>query len=125
MVRSERDSGVYKTFDVAALCFGLPIASWGRQSSEHQGHLNHFSTFRPPGKWQLVYSSCEAFRSSPFFWAFSQGLVQNNDLSNAIFKFTDSLPIAEVKSVTQVVSLREESIVSRVVLEVWPGISGE
>ncbi len=28
------------------------------------------------GKWELLYSSVEQFRSSPFFWAFQEGLVQ-------------------------------------------------
>lgn len=38
------------------------------------------------GVWELVYSDAEQFRSSPFFWAFQNGLVQDKAISEAIFK---------------------------------------
>ena len=43
------------------------------------------------GTWRLVWSSVEPFRSSPFFWAFIEGLVQNRAIAARIFKFTDRL----------------------------------
>lgn len=50
--------------------------------------------------------------------------MQNDALANAIFKFTDTLPIAEIKDVTQMINMGANEIVSRVVLEAWPGITG-
>ncbi len=44
------------------------------------------------GEWELIYSDVEPFRSSPFFWAFQNGLVQNQALAETIFRcrFQDS-----------------------------------
>eukprot|EP00884_Botryococcus_braunii_P000823 jgi/Botrbrau1/10741/Bobra.180_2s0009.1 len=44
------------------------------------------------GEWELIYSDVEQFRSSPFFWAFQNGLIQSQPLAEAIFRFTDSIP---------------------------------
>ena len=41
------------------------------------------------GTWRLLWSSVEPFRSSPFFWAFQDGLVQNRAIAARIFQFTD------------------------------------
>lgn len=81
------------------------------------------------GKWLLVYTSVEAFRSSPFFWAFQEGLVQNRSLASEIFKFTDGVPGAEVGLAYQTISMDYSSLVSEVELEVFyspfgPGLKG-
>lgn len=46
---------------------GLWICSEQRQEIVHDLHM-YFE--RSPGKWLLIYSTVEPFRSSPFFWAF-------------------------------------------------------
>lgn len=38
------------------------------------------------GEWELIYSDVEQFRSSPFFWAFQNGLIQNQGIAEAIFR---------------------------------------
>lgn len=76
------------------------------------------------GKWELLYSSVERFRSSPFFWAFQEGLVQNRDVAAEIFKFTDMLPGACVGSAFQTISFDTGKLISEVNLEVFPGLKG-
>ena len=81
------------------------------------------------GRWQLVYSSVEQFRSSPFFWAFQEGLVGNRSIAGAIFAFTDSIPGARVGEAYQTLSFSSSSasagrLLSEVKLEVFPGLSG-
>jgi len=49
------------------------------------------------GTWRLVWSSVEPFRSSPFFWAFMEGLVQNRMIAAKIFQFTDRCAFAKSK----------------------------
>ena len=46
------------------------------------------------GEWTLVYANVEAFRSSPFFWAFQDAIPGGEDLANGVFKFTAGLPVA-------------------------------
>ena len=73
----------------------------------------------------LVFSSCEhTRRSSPFFWAFQKGLVQDIDLAGAIFAFTDSIPGATVGRAVQHVDLAAGQLVSSVRLTVFPGLTG-
>jgi hypothetical protein len=76
------------------------------------------------GKWQLVYSSVEAFRSSPFFWAFPSLVGGDRQLAAQIFAFTDSIPGAEIGPAYQTISLASGQLVSEVELRVWPGVSG-
>uniref|UniRef100_A0A7S0WSZ6 Plastid lipid-associated protein/fibrillin conserved domain-containing protein n=1 Tax=Chlamydomonas leiostraca TaxID=1034604 RepID=A0A7S0WSZ6_9CHLO len=76
------------------------------------------------GKWQLVYTSVEAFRSSPFFWAFQEGLVGSEELASAIFKFTDAIPGATVGQAFQTFDFNTGECVSEVDLEVFPGAKG-
>ncbi len=76
------------------------------------------------GKWQLVYSSVEAFRSSPFFWAFPSLVGGDRQLAAQIFAFTDSIPGADVGPAYQTISVASGQLVSEVELRVWPGVSG-
>lgn len=79
------------------------------------------------GRWQLVYSSVEQFRSSPFFWAFAEGLVGNRTVAGAIFAFTDSIPGARVGEAYQTITFTpagDGRLLSEVKLEVFPGLSG-
>ena len=46
------------------------------------------------GEWTLVYANVEAFRSSPFLWAFQDAIPGGEDLANGVFKFTAGLPVA-------------------------------
>lgn len=80
--------------------------------------------FDVQGKWELLYSSVEQFRSSPFFWAFQEGLVQNRDIASEIFKFTDSIPGAHVGTAYQTISFDTGSLISEVDLYVFPGLRG-
>ena len=81
-------------------------------------HMRHscFASFRSQ---HTVLS-----RSSPFFWAFQQGLVGDIDIAGAIFAFTDSIPGAKVGQAVQTVNLAAGSLVSEVKLSVFPGLSG-
>jgi hypothetical protein len=63
-------------------------------------------------------------RSSPFFWAFQEGLVQDRDMAGAIFKFTDAIPGADIGKCMQRVDCRTGALISEVDMTVFPGISG-
>lgn len=86
------------------------------------------------GTWRLVYiSSPEVFRQSPFFDSFSAA-VGDRGVAEAIFTFTDALPMARVGAATQTIDLEGESggagrLVSEVELAVgelpfFPGLRG-
>ena len=79
---------------------------------------------RMQGKWELLYSSVEQFRSSPFFWAFQEGLVQSRDIASQVFQFTDSIPGAQVGAAYQTISFDTGKLISEVDLEVFPGLKG-
>lgn len=81
-------------------------------------------TGRVQGKWELLYSSVEQFRSSPFFWAFQEGLVQSRDLSAEVFKFTDSIPGAHIGTAYQTISFDTGKLISEVDMVVFPGLRG-
>ncbi|MEW5301866.1 MAG: hypothetical protein WDW36_004695 [Sanguina aurantia] len=79
------------------------------------------------GKWELLYSSVEVFRSSPFFSMFSEGLVQNRDIASSIFAFTDAIPGATIGSAFQTFNFDGAytgTLASEVTLTVWPGLTG-
>lgn len=71
------------------------------------------------GKWTLVYTSSQAFRSSPFFATF-QSLVGQEAIAERIFAFTDSLPNAKIGQARQIVSDDCKELVSRVDMSLWP-----
>jgi hypothetical protein len=75
------------------------------------------------GRWELLYTNTEAFRSSPFFLAF-EGLVQNKQIAEAIFAFTDAIPGAEIRSAYQTISLLSGKLISEVDMYVFPGFRG-
>ncbi|KAL1511178.1 hypothetical protein AB1Y20_005994 [Prymnesium parvum] len=71
------------------------------------------------GRWKLLYSSEPGiYRSSPFFWAFSQctrgvstpipipgsGVQQGDAWSAAVYAITDAIPFYDVGAVTQTIS---------------------
>ncbi|KXZ57022.1 hypothetical protein GPECTOR_1g923 [Gonium pectorale] len=76
------------------------------------------------GKWELLYSSVEQFRSSPFFWAFQEGLVQSREVAAQIFAFTDAIPGARIGAAYQTISFDTGKLISEVDLEVFPAIRG-
>lgn len=78
------------------------VSSFVEVLEEASSSGNGVNVFNVQGKWELLYSSVEQFRSSPFFWAFQEGLVQNRDIAGAIFNFTDSIPGAHVGAAFQV-----------------------
>lgn len=76
-----------------------------------------------------VYSYCNwsyiaPRRSSPFFWAFQEGLVQSRPLANGIFKFTDMIPGATIGPAVQDINLSTRQLVSDVEMIVFPYIKG-
>ena len=90
------------------------------------------------GAWRLAYASVEAFRSSPFFWAF-QAATGSEDTAASIFAFTAGLPVAGTKgpfgAITQRFDLPPGAEGGRLVSEVamtlfdpffavLPGVSG-
>ena len=75
------------------------------------------------GRWELLYTNTEAFRSSPFFLAF-EGLVQNKQIAEAIFAFTDAIPGAEIRCAYQTISLLSGKLISEVDMYVFPGFKG-
>eukprot|EP00892_Ulva_mutabilis_P001215 jgi/Ulvmu1/11094/UM070_0009.1 len=76
------------------------------------------------GAWELVYTTAETFRSSPFFWAFAEGLIRDRDMASAIFAFTDSIPGAYIGRAVQEIDIAAGSLVSRVNMTVFPAITG-
>jgi len=56
------------------------------------------------GEWELIYSSEEKTRSSPFFWAFRKAFP---DEADQVFSITDAIPcpVKEIGSAIQTISL--------------------
>ncbi len=50
--------------------------------------------------------------------------MQDRGIASAIFKFTDSIPGADIGPAYQTISLASGSLVSEVELTVFPGVSG-
>ncbi|CAM9235419.1 unnamed protein product [Chrysoparadoxa australica] len=71
------------------------------------------------GSWTLVYSSSQAFRSSPFF-ASLQALLGNDNISTRLFSLTSSLPAARVGQCQQIIDEEGTRMVSRVEILVFP-----
>lgn len=88
--------------------------------------LNPFTGSPSPveGTWELMYSEVEAFRSSPFFWAFQEGVVRDRALADQIFQFTSSIPGTQIGPAIQKISLLTGVLVSEVELVLFPGIKG-
>lgn len=63
-------------------------------------------------------------RSSPFFWAFGEGLIRDRDMASAIFAFTDSIPGAYIGQAIQEIDMQAGSLVSKVKMTVFPALSG-
>lgn len=55
----------------------------------------------------------------------AEGLVKDRQIANAIFAFTDNIPGAEVQQVIQEISMGSEQVVSKVELEIFPGLKGK
>ena len=64
------------------------------------------------GTWRLLWSSVEPFRSSPFFWVFQDGLVQNRAIAARIFQFTDRCVLAGPSVVTLALRSTQKSAVA-------------
>ncbi|CAM9727564.1 unnamed protein product, partial [Sphacelaria rigidula] len=71
------------------------------------------------GVWTLVYSSSQAFRSSPFFATF-QALLGQEGVAEKIFSFTDGFPNAKIGQARQIVNEDCTELVSRVEMSLWP-----
>lgn len=71
------------------------------------------------GTWTLVYSSSQAFRSSPFFATF-QALIGQEGLAERIFSFTDAIPNAKIGQARQIVNEDCTELLSRVDMSIWP-----
>ncbi|CBJ48469.1 conserved unknown protein [Ectocarpus siliculosus] len=71
------------------------------------------------GTWTLVYSSSQAFRSSPFFATF-QALIGKDGVAERIFSFTDAFPNAKIGQARQIVNEDCTELLSRVEMSVWP-----
>ncbi|CAN0442739.1 unnamed protein product [Ectocarpus sp. 12 AP-2014] len=71
------------------------------------------------GTWTLVYSSSQAFRSSPFFATF-QALIGKQGVAERIFSFTDAFPNAKIGQARQIVNEDCTELLSRVEMSVWP-----
>lgn len=71
------------------------------------------------GIWTLVYSSSQAFRSSPFFATF-QALLGREKVAEKIFAFTDAFPNAKIGQARQIVNEDCTELVSRVEMSLWP-----
>ncbi|CAM9270202.1 unnamed protein product [Discosporangium mesarthrocarpum] len=71
------------------------------------------------GSWTLVYSSSQAFRSSPFFATF-QALLGRDGLAERIFALTDSFPSAKIGQARQIVDGEANQLISRVEMSLWP-----
>ena len=78
-----------------------------------------------PWKCDWLLQKCQQFcRSSPFFWAFGEGLIRDRDMSSAIFAFTDNIPGAYIGQAVQDIDMQAGSLVSKVKMTVFPALSG-
>lgn len=70
------------------------------------------------GSWRLVYASCPAYRSSPFFWAFGEALP---DAAGLLYDITDGLPFYRVGTARQTLENtgRKGKLVSEVEVDVF------
>ena len=66
-----------------------------------------------------MYSSSQAFRSSPFFATF-QALLGREGVAERIFTFTDEFPNAKIGQARQIVSEDCTELLSRVEMSLWP-----
>ncbi|CAM9297809.1 unnamed protein product [Scytosiphon promiscuus] len=83
------------------------------------GQLEPYKDEDMVGIWTLVYSSSQAFRSSPFFATF-QALLGRQGVAEKIFSFTDAFPNAKIGQARQIVNGDCTELVSRVEMSVWP-----
>lgn len=70
------------------------------------------------GSWRLVYASCPAYRSSPFFWAFGE---LQPAAAGLLYNITDGLPFYRVGSARQTLqdTGRNGKLVSEVEVDVF------
>lgn len=66
-----------------------------------------------------MYSSSQAFRSSPFFATF-QALLGREKITEKIFVFTDAFPNAKIGQARQIVNEDRTELISRVEMSLWP-----
>eukprot|EP00903_Cladosiphon_okamuranus_P009349 g8915.t1 len=81
--------------------------------------LGPFEDENMVGIWTLVYSSSQAFRSSPFFATF-QALLGKEGVAEKIFSFTDAFPNAKIGQARQIINDGCTELLSRVEMSVWP-----
>jgi len=134
--RPPANAGTRRHLSAAHLTPPLPGTNRGASAklARHRvikGLIGELERAAPPlelaaidGLWELVYTTAEAFRSSPFFWAFQEGLVQDTDLASAIFRFTDSIPGASIGRAVQRIDLAAGLLISDVEMETFPGLRG-
>jgi hypothetical protein len=78
------------------------------------------------GVWELIYTSTDITRSSPFFWAFRRAFSgDDNNTSDQIFDITDSIPapLKMVGPATQTIDMESKTLVSRVKIATLGGIA--
>ena len=85
-------------------------------SDEGVGQDSH-ETGLLSGDWELIYSSEDATRSSPFFWAFRKAFPRNAD---QIFYITDNIPapLKEIGEAYQSINLNTSTSTGRFVSRV-------
>jgi hypothetical protein len=71
------------------------------------------------GEWELLYSTTDATRSSPFFWAFRLAL----DTADQIFAITDAIPLKEIGPAFQQIDWNDATGKGRLVSKVKVAIS--
>ncbi len=102
------------------LTAGVPFNPAGRDiNSNNPPPPPPRTTTKQVGIWTLVYSSSQAFRSSPFFATF-QALLGRKGVAEKIFAFTDAFPNAKIGQARQIINEGCTELLSRVEMSVWP-----
>jgi len=74
------------------------------------------------GKWRVVYSTGDAFRTAPGFWAVEAGLGLTPAAAAAAFRVTDQVTAVDVRQSVYSVDLAGGTLESRVDVSFVPGV---
>jgi hypothetical protein len=99
------------------LLAGSPAPATAATTSKLQPHVSGLSCL-------AAAAAAAVYMCSPFFSAFQNGLVQDQQIAEAIFAFTDAIPGADIGTAVQTVSLLSNSLISEVDMTVFPGFTG-
>ena len=74
------------------------------------------------GKWRMVYSTGDVFRTTPGFWAVETGLRLSPQAAQSVFQFTDQVTAVDVRQSMYFIDLSAGTFESRIDVSVVPGV---